>query len=138
MDSETPGSQENLKIGKLLESIATDAKALVRGHIELAKAELQQSAKSATVSLVAFVMALAMLNLGIILLFVAGAFAINAAGLSLWASFLIVGGGLFLLGGFFALFGINRMKKAASPGKSVAALNTTMTSVRGLIKPRKD
>lgn len=138
MDNEMPTSQENPKFGKLLESLVKDSKALVRGHIELAKAELQQSAKSATVALVAFVVALAMLNLGVILLFVAAAFAINAAGLTLWASFLIVGGALFLLGALFILFGINRMKKATSPGKSVAALNTTMSSVRGVIKPRKD
>lgn len=131
-------SDNGPKFSKTLQAVIDDAIALVRGHIELAKLELKQSAKSVVIAIAAFVLTLAFVNLAVILLFVAAGFGLNAAGLPLWASFLIISGGLFLFALLALAIGVTRLKKAKTPGKSAQALSSTLDRVRGLLIPPKN
>jgi len=121
------------KLSTLLESVVRDATSLVRGHVELAKAEIRESIKSALTSSIFFLLAIALINLGIILIFVAAAYGLNAAGLPVWQSFLITALALLIVGGLLAYFGVKKMRRAANPNKTKDSLKKTLDAVTGLM-----
>jgi hypothetical protein len=104
---ESPSSMSSLVGG-----IVTDAQQLIRQEMLLARQEIQQEvdkAKSAAASFGAAVVLLALA--GILLSFLIVYALHEGAGLSLWASFLIVGGVLAIVGG--SLFAIAKNKAEA-------------------------
>ena len=121
------------KLSTLLESVVRDATSLVRGHVELAKAEIRESIKSALTSSIFFLLAIALINLGVILIFVAAAYGLNAAGLPVWQSFLITALALLIVGGLLVYFGVKKMRRAANPNKTKDSLKKTLDAVTGLM-----
>jgi uncharacterized membrane protein YqjE len=116
---------ENQKLSKMIESLQSDVTGLVQDHIELAKAELRETVKNASIATGLNILALSIAWVGLIFLFIAGAFGISAAGLPDWLSFLIMGLGLFVVAGLCVAIGILKFKKAAKPKRTIQSLNKT-------------
>ena len=113
------------KLSKMLESLQADVTGLVHDHIELAKAELRETVKNASIATGLTILALGVAWVAIIFLFIAGAYGINAAGLDLWLSFLIMAVGLLLFAGLCVVIGLLKFKKAAKPKHTIQSLNAT-------------
>ena len=109
-------------IGTLVQSAMADVSTLVRGEIELAKAEVGKSAKKAGIGAGAFGAA------GVVLAFSGFFFGIALAefltwlGLARWISYLIVWFLLVLLAGIAALFGRRTLKKIEKPERTLETL----------------
>ena len=116
---------ENPKLSKMVESLQADVTGLVQDHIELAKAELRETVKNASIATGLNILALGVAWVGVIFIFIAGAFGINAAGLELWLSFLIMALGMFVFAGCCVAIGALKFKKAAKQKRTLQTLNST-------------
>jgi hypothetical protein len=109
-------------IGTLVQSAMADVSTLLRGEIELAKAEVGKSAKKAGIGAGAFGAA------GVVLAFSGFFFGIAFAefltwlGLERWISYLIVWALLVFLAGIAALFGRRTLKKIEKPERTLETL----------------
>ncbi|MFM1818432.1 MAG: putative Actinobacterial Holin-X, holin superfamily [Actinomycetota bacterium] len=109
-----------------INSITENITNLVRGHIELAKAEAIEAVKNALKSSVLFLVAIAMVNLGMIFLFIAGAFWLSEAfELSTSTGFLITGGVLFVTALAFVAIAVSKLKNIKNSRKTIDSLNET-------------
>jgi uncharacterized membrane protein YqjE len=120
-------------LGSLVAGITTELSALVRGEIELAKAELRESAKRGAAGGILFAVA-AMLLLTVWLLFT---FAlvyvlIEVADLPGWAAFLIIAGVYLLIAAILIGIGVLQMQKARGPERAKAELQRTKQIVEAL------
>lgn len=104
------GEEEEESIGKLLGGVVTDAQTLIRKELELAKVEIEDTAKqlSRQAALMACGITVAAAG-GLLLLFMA-TYLLAQSGLELWASYGIVGGATLVLGGIGLLIGRARLK----------------------------
>jgi membrane protein implicated in regulation of membrane protease activity len=113
---------DETSIGSLVQSAMADVSTLVRGEIELAKAEVGKSAKKAGIGAGAFGAA------GVVLAFSGFFFGIALAefltwlGLTRWISYLIVWFLLVLLAGIAALYGRRTLKKIEKPERTLETL----------------
>lgn len=124
-------AQAKPSITGLIRSIVDDVVALARGHVDLAKAELRQSVRIAAFAIVALTIALAMVNLAVIMGFIAAVYAIAESGYPLWQSFLMVAGALLVLAVLMLLFGIARLRRAARPSLTAKSLAATRDTFLG-------
>ena len=110
-------------IGTLVQSAMADVSTLIRGEVELAKAEIGKSAKKAGIGAGAFGAA------GVVLAFSGFFFGIALAefltwlGLERWISYLIVWFALVLVAGVAALFGKRTIKKIEKPERTMETLH---------------
>jgi len=113
---------EEPTVGSLVQSAMADLSTLVRGEIELAKAEVGKSAKKAGIGAGAFGAA------GVVLAFSGFFFGIALAefltwlGLTRWISYLIVWFLLVLLAGIAALVGRRYIKRIEKPERTLETL----------------
>lgn len=116
-------------IGQLVSDVSTDISQIMRGEIELAKAEIKQDVSHAGKGAGMFVGAgvLALYGLGLLLLGLAGVIAIW---LSWWAGLLIVAGLLFLVAGVLALIGKKQVSQVK--GKPERAIDNAQQTVATL------
>jgi hypothetical protein len=120
-------------VGDLVKSITDDVKSLVRGEIELAKAELVPSAKKAGVG-AGMLGAAGYFGInGLTLVYIAAALGLAALGVPTWLAFLIVAVVLLAIAGILALIGLKSVKQAKGPEKTVAQANQTVTEVKAAI-----
>jgi uncharacterized membrane protein YqjE len=85
---------------------------LVRGHIELAKAELTEAFKNVVKSSVLFLIAIVLINLSVVFLLISLAIWLSEVlNMSNSAGFLIVGGSLFALSIALILIGLVKLNK---------------------------
>lgn len=120
---------DDLKLSKLLEKLQADVTGLVQDHIELAKAEMRETVKNASIATGLNILALGVAWIAVIFLFIAGAYGINAAGLDLWLSFLIMSAVMFLFAGICVAIGVLKFKKAAKPKRTLQTLNSTYGAI---------
>jgi len=118
-------------LASMVTSILDDIVSLLKGHIELAKLEAQESLKNILKSTALFALAIGIAWLGIILTFVALALGIAANGVSLWASFLVVAALLLLASFLFVVLGVKKIKQAKT-NRTVSSLAATADSLRTL------
>lgn len=123
--SDQPGVRETVS------SIVADSLSLVRGHVELAKSELKDSAKAVAVAIGALTIALAMVNLGVIFIFIAAVYGLESAGVPLWVGFLIVAGSLVVLSLLVVGFAVAMFRRAGRAKRSAAELDATIEAIRG-------
>lgn len=109
-------------VGELVALVSKDLSTLVRGEIELAKAEVYADGKRAAIGAGLFVAAGLMGHLVVIVLSVALALGLHAAGLWDWLAFLVVGVFYILVAGLMVLVGIRWLKKVTGPRKTLATL----------------
>jgi len=124
-------------VGDLIKGITDDVKSLVRGEIELAKAELVPSAKNAGVGAGMFGGAGYFGVNGLLLLYIAAALGLAALGVPAWLAFVIVGVVLLVIAGILALIGLRLVKKVKGPEATVAQANQTVTEVKAAIQRGK-
>jgi hypothetical protein len=118
-----PAGADEPSIGSLVQSATADLSTLIRGEVELAKAEVGKSAKKAGIGAGAFGAA------GVVLAFSAFFFGIALAefltwlGIERWISYLIVWFLLVLVAGLAALVGRRFIKKIEKPERTIETLH---------------
>ena len=125
---ETPGGERTL--GQLVADASKDLSTIVRSEIALAKAELKRDVQAGVVGAAMFVVAGVFAFLAVILLLIAAAYGLVAAGLSPWLSFLIVGGALLLVGLLLVLVGKSRLGKIAPPERAIRTSKETVAALK--------
>jgi uncharacterized membrane protein YqjE len=118
----TAGADEP-SVGTLVQSAMADVSTLIRGEIELAKAEIGKSAKKAGISVGLFAAAGVLAAFAGIYLFVTIAEALTALGLPRWVSYGIVTVFLLLIAGLAALIGMRLLKKIEKPERTLETLH---------------
>lgn len=97
----------------LVADIADDAGSLVTDTANLLHAELREGVKETGGWATATVAGGVLLTIGVLFALISGVYALNAnvPGLPLWACWLIVGGGMLVVGGVLAAVGVNRLSR---------------------------
>ncbi|CAG7649189.1 Putative Holin-X, holin superfamily III [Actinacidiphila bryophytorum] len=116
---------DSRSIGQLFAAATAEMSALVHDEIALAKAELRQDAKRAAFGSGAVVGAVALAFFSVPMLSFAAAYGLQALGLTLGWSFLIVFGGYVLLALLLGAFAYGRFKKVKKPERSIASAKET-------------
>ena len=114
---------EEPSVGQLVQSAMADMSTLVRGEIELAKAEIGRSAKKAGISVGLFGAAGVLAAFAGIYLFVTIAEALTALGLPRWVSYGIVTLFLLILAGICALIGKRMISRIEKPERTIETLS---------------
>jgi hypothetical protein len=118
-------------LGQLVADATHDISSIVRSEVALAKAELTADAKKAGTGAGMFAAAGILAFLALILLLIAAAYGLVAAGLAPWAAFLVVAGVLLLIGVILVLVGrhnINSLK--GRPERAIKSTQDTIAAVR--------
>lgn len=130
--------EQEKNLSGLINSISENVTSLVRGHIELAKAEALAAAKNALKSSILLMIALAIINLGVIFLFIAGAFWVSEAfDFPTSVGFLIIGGSLILLALLFVVIALVKLKSIKDSRRTIDSLNATSESLRAMLPGNK-
>jgi hypothetical protein len=125
-------SNSDTSVSTLVNSAITDAQSLVRQQIELAKAEVAQSAKQAAGASGLLIGAGVLAFLAFVFALVAAAYGIVEAGLPVWAGFLIVAGILLLIGIILGLVGKSRVKYVTPPQRAIRQAERTKAELSGI------
>ncbi|MCW2805303.1 MAG: hypothetical protein QOF52_2037 [Propionibacteriaceae bacterium] len=121
-------------VGDLIKSITDDVKSLVRGEIELAKAELTPSAKNAGLGAGLFGGAGYFGINAMTLLYIAAALGLAALGVPLWLAFLIVAVVLLIIAAILALIGKSRIDKVKGPDATIAQANQSVAEIKAAVQ----
>ncbi len=105
-----------LSLGELMKEASTEVSRLMRGELEVAKAELKAEAKDAAKASGAIAAGGVLAHTGYLAV-VAGVVFLLALAIPLWASALIVGAVLIAAGAFIAKSGADKLKTAVHPPK---------------------
>jgi len=124
--------KSNSSISAMINSMLEDVVALLRGHIELAKAEIKESVSSFLKSSVLLLVAIFIGHLALISLLVTAGFGLVAAGLAPWAAFLVISLVLLGLTGLIIWAGIRKLKSLSKSHRTVDAFNETAETLRTL------
>lgn len=120
-------------LGTLISGITNELSALVRGEIELAKAEMRESAKAGASAAFLFVIAAVLLAMVWLLVTWAVVYVlVEVADLPQWASFLIVAGFYLVVALILGAVGYARAKKAKGPEQAKAEVERTKQIVSSL------
>lgn len=117
-DDTSGTSAETMSTGELVASIKDDLSNLVRGEVELAKAELRESATRAAVGGALGAVAAYLLVLVSILLSIAAAYGLTGLGLHPGWAFLIVSAAYLLLAGLLGLVARSRFRGMSGPERT--------------------
>jgi len=118
-------------LGQLVADATHDVSSIVRSEIRLAKAEIGADVKQAGVGAGMIAAAAVFAFLALILLLVAAAFGLVAAGLAPWLAFLIVGGVLLAVGAILALIGKGAVSKVkGKPKRTIKNAQDTIAALR--------
>jgi membrane protein implicated in regulation of membrane protease activity len=109
-------------VGSLVQSAMADVSTLIRGEVELAKAEIGTSAKKAGIGAGAFGAAGVVLAFSVFFIGIALAEFITWLGLIRWISYLIVWFLFILVAAVAALIGRRFIKKIEKPERTVESL----------------
>ena len=129
----SPGTDQRPSLGALVADIVIELRALIRGEVELAKAELRDSVRSGATGgglIAAAVGLLVMVGLLFTWAIVYGLS--EGAGLPLWASFLIVGTVYLLIAVLLGYLGVRSLKQAKGPEQAMAEMQRTKEIVSSI------
>ena len=119
-------------LGQLVADATHDISSIMRGEIALAKAEIGADAKRAGAGAAMFAVAGLFAFLALILLLIAAAYGLVAAGLAPWLSFLIVAAVLLLVGTVLALVGKRAVSKIkGKPERTIKNAQDTIAAIKG-------
>ena len=110
-------------VGTLVQSAMADVSTLLRGEIELAKAEIGKSAKKGAIGGGMFGAAGVVAGFSMFFLFIALAEALTALGIPRWVSYLIVWVFLVVVAGILALVGKRMLSKIEKPERTLETLS---------------
>ncbi len=118
-------------LGQLVAQASEDIGSIVRQEIALAKVEIQGSLTHVKKGLPLLIGAAVLVPFALGLLFTAAAWGINAAGLPIWASFLIVGGALLVIAAILAFVGQKALSLAnPKPTRAIANAEETISALK--------
>lgn len=117
------------RLGVLIADAIADLQQIIRDQIELAALELKRSAKRALRSSVAFIAALFLLSLAVLLLIFSAGFGLSALGIPTWLAFLILAGVFILAAGILLLFAGRNASRITGPRKAADATQRTVNEV---------
>jgi hypothetical protein len=126
----TTNADGQQSIGSLVQEASKSFSTVLHGEIELAKLELRTSVKNAGAGAGFFGGAAVLIVFSLTFGFTALALGINAAGIWLWASFLIVFGFLLLLVALLGLLGVRSVKRVKAPERTIATGRETVAYLR--------
>ncbi len=112
-------------IRELVSSATSDVTTMINSQIELAKAEVKQSANKAVEGAGLLVVAGVIAFLGVIFLLITIAQVMIHFGMDPWVAYGIVTLALFIIAALLALFGRKNVKKVKGPQKARAQLEQT-------------
>jgi hypothetical protein len=135
--AESPGTVSEIRptIVDLVRSAAEDGAAIVRGEIELAKAEAKQNAQRAGKGAGMFGGAAFLGFTAWFLLTFAAAFGLVAAGLPVWAGMLIVAVVYLLLAGLLGFLGKRELDKVKGLERTQKNVKTTIDEAKAALTP---
>jgi hypothetical protein len=118
-------------LGQLVADATHDVSSIMRGEIALAKAEVGADVKKAAAGGVMFVVAGVFAFLALILVLIAAAYGLVAAGLAPWLSFLIVAGALLVVGAILAFVAKSAVGKIkGKPERTIKSTQDTIAAIR--------
>ncbi|HUW15468.1 MAG TPA: phage holin family protein [Actinomycetes bacterium] len=127
-------SDERPTLGALVAMITRELSLLVRGEIDLAKAEMKRSARNGALGGGLLAAAAALLVMVGLLVTWAAVYGLAAGtGLPLWGSFLIVAGFYLIIAVVLGLVGVLSLKKAKGPEQAVAEMQRTKEILQGVV-----
>ena len=130
MTSQQDDSAERT-LGQLVAEATQDISSIVRSEVALAKAEMAADAKKAGLGVGMFATAGVFAFLALILLLIAAAYGLVAAGLPPWAAFLIVAGVLLVIGAILVLAGKHNFDNLkGKPERAIKSTQDTIAAVR--------
>jgi hypothetical protein len=119
------GRPDEPTFGQLVAAASRDLSALVHDEIELAKSEIKVDVKNGAVGGAMFGAAGFLGVLVIILLSIAAAYGLVAAGLHPAWAFLIVAGVYLLVAGILVVIGMRKVKKVGPPERTIRTSKDT-------------
>jgi hypothetical protein len=119
-----------MSTGQLIASIKDDLSSLVREEVELAKAELRESASRAGVGGALGLIAAYLVMLASIVLVIAAGYGLTALGLHPGWAFLIVAGALLLIAALLLLTARGRFAKVSGPQRAQRAAARARAALR--------
>ncbi len=128
-EARSEGAGEERTLGQLVADATRDLSEILRAEVALAKAELAADAKNAGLAGGLFAVAGYLGLLASIMACIAGGYGLVAAGLSAWAAFLILAGGLIFLALVLVLIGRSRVKRVGPPQRAIDAARATVAAV---------
>ena len=118
-------------LGQLVADATTDISSIVRSEVALAKAEMSADAKKAGLGAGMFAVAGVFAFLSLILLLIAAAYGLVAAGLAPWLAFLIVAVLLLVIGAILVLVGKRSIDSLqGKPERAIKSTQETIAAVR--------
>ena len=118
-------------LGQLVADATHDISSIMRSEIALAKAEIGADAKKAGAGAAMFAVAGLFAFLALILLLIAAAYGLVAAGLAPWLSFLIVAGVLLVVGALLAIVGKRAVAKInGKPTRTIKNAQDTIAAIK--------
>jgi hypothetical protein len=126
----TSASGTDQSIGDLVSVAARDISQLVRYELDLAKLELKDDVKRVAIGGALLAIGGFVACLVLVVLCFAFAYGLNALGIWLWASFLIVAGTCVLLTGLAMLIGFRLVRRMTGMSKTRRSLAEGMSMLR--------
>jgi hypothetical protein len=117
-------------LGQLVADATADLSEIMRAEVALAKAELKDDARNGLLAGGMFGAAGYLAFLSTILLTIAAAYGLVAAGLPAWAGFLVLAVFLLVVAGLLALIGKSRVSKVGPPERAIRSTKQTIAAVR--------
>ena len=118
-------------LGQLVADATHDISSIMRSEVALAKAEIRADAKKAGAGAGMFATAGVLAFLALILLLIAAAYGLVAAGLPPWAAFLIVAGVLLVVGAILVFAGKHSFDTLkGKPERAIKSTQDTIAAVR--------
>jgi uncharacterized membrane protein YqjE len=126
---------EQPSVGELVRQASEHISTLIRGEIELAKAELSGSVKRAGIGGGMLAAAAAVLLLSVPFLFIVLAEVLVAIDLPRWLSYLIVWVLFLLIAGVLVLIGRSQLRKVRKPERTMETVKETAAWARHPTSP---
>lgn len=126
------GMDQRPTLGALVSDITNELRSIMRGEVDLAKAEIKNSARSGAKGGAMLAIAAALLVMVGFMFTWAAVYGLSETGLPLWACFLIVGAIYLVVAAVIALLGIRSLKKAKGPEQAVAEMQVTKEIVASI------
>ncbi|MGW7686458.1 phage holin family protein [Kribbella sp. NPDC054772] len=121
-------------VGQLVANVSKDLSSLVRGEVELAKTELKKTAVAAGTGAGMFAGAAFLALLAIVLLSIAAAYGLVAAGLDPAIAFLIVAGVYLVVGAILVFIGRRALKSAKGPQRTIESSKESVEVLKAIGK----
>lgn len=117
-------------LGQLVADASRDLSTIVRAEVALAKAEVKKDVVAGVMGAALFAVAGVVAFLALILLLIAAAYGLVAAGLAPWLAFLVVAAVLLLIAAVAVLVGKARLSRVGPPERTVRTSKQTVEALK--------